>query len=154
MKSTKTMLIAALAVGALLACSSALRADDTTNAPPSTPPPGAPPGDNHGTWTRGRPDFVKALNLTDDQKPKFKTIMDAQMQQMREVRDDDSLSQDDKRAKMKSIHEATATQMQALLTPDQFAKWQKMSQHRPRHPMQDGDNPPPANPPADAPPQN
>ena len=35
MKSTKTMLIAALAAGALLAGSSALRAQDATNTPPA-----------------------------------------------------------------------------------------------------------------------
>jgi Spy/CpxP family protein refolding chaperone len=98
--------------------------------------------------------MVEELNLTDDQKPKVKTIMDAQTQKMRDVREDDSLSQDDKRAKMKAIHEDTATQLQAVLTPDQFAKWQKISQRMPRRPMQNGDNPPPANPPPAAPPQN
>ena len=98
MKITKPMIIAALVAGNLFAWSLALRADDSTNTPPA-----APPADSHGYGARGRPDFAKELNLTDDQKPKVKAIMDAQMQKMREVRGDDSLSQDDKRAKMKAI---------------------------------------------------
>jgi protein CpxP len=139
MKSMKTKLIAALAVGALLACSSILRADDSTNTPPAAPPP-----DQHGPGMKGRPDFAKELNLTDDQKPKVKAIMDAQMQKMRDLRSDDSLSKDDRRAKMKAVHEDTATQLKAVLTADQFAKWQEMSKHMMHRPPPDG-NPPAEN---------
>ena len=154
MKVTKPMIIAALVVGNLFAWSLALRADDSTNTPPAAPPPGAPPADNHGYGTRGRPDFAKELNLTDDQKPKVKAIMDAQMQKMHDLREDDSLSQDDKRTKMKAIHDDTATQLKTILTADQFAKWQKLSQrgmHRP--PPGGGDNGAGA-PPSGTPPQN
>jgi Spy/CpxP family protein refolding chaperone len=143
------MFIAALVAGNLFAWNLALRADDSTNTPPANPPASDVKPHAHG-FER----MVEELNLTDDQKPKVKTIMDAQTQKMRDVREDDSLSQDDKRAKMKAIHEDTATQLQAVLTPDQFAKWQKISQRMPRRPMQNGDNPPPANPPPAAPPQN
>jgi protein CpxP len=125
MKVTKHIFIAALVAGNLFAWNLVLRADDSTN----TPPAAQPPADNHGSGMRGRPDFAKALNLTDDQKPKVKAIMDAQMQKMHDLREDDSLSQDDKRAKMKAIHDDTSTQLKAVLTADQFAKWQKMSQH-------------------------
>jgi|HubBroStandDraft_2_1064218.scaffolds.fasta_scaffold130451_2 Spy/CpxP family protein refolding chaperone len=143
MKVTKPMIIAALVAGNLFAWNLALRADDSTNTPPA---------DNHGSGMRGRPDFAKELNLTDDQKPKFKAIMDAQMQKMRDLRQDDSLSQDDRRTKMKAIHDDTATQLKTVLTADQFAKWQKMSQHWHRPPP-DGENGA-GTPPPDAPPQN
>ncbi|MGH7990045.1 MAG: hypothetical protein ACREDS_07665 [Limisphaerales bacterium] len=131
MKITKPMLIAALVAGNLFAWDMALRADDSTNAPAA----------NVKSHARGFDRMAEDLNLTADQKPKVKTIMDAQMQKSRAVRQDDSLSRDDKHAKMKSIHDDTATQLKAVLTADQFSKWQKMSHHMHR-------------PPPDAPPQN
>jgi protein CpxP len=148
MKITKPMFVAALVAGNLFAWNLALRADD------SNTPPANPPASNVTPHARGFNRLVEALNLTDDQKPKVKAIMDAQMQRISDVRGDDSLSQDDRRAKVKAIHEETATQMKTVLTPDQFAKWQKMSQHMQHRPMPNGDNPPPANPPPAAPPQN
>jgi Spy/CpxP family protein refolding chaperone len=44
------------------------------------------------------------LNLTDDQKAKIKPILQDQMQQMKAVRQDSSLSEEQRQAKMKSIH--------------------------------------------------
>jgi len=123
MKSTKTMLIAALATGALLACGS-LRAADT-----NTPPAGGPPAGERGPGMRGgRPDLAKALDLTDEQKPKVEAIQKGAAEKRKALREDTTLSQEDKRAKAKAIQEDTATQMKAVLTPEQFAKWEKMSQ--------------------------
>jgi len=119
LKSTKTMLIAALAAGALFAGSSSLLAQDATNTPPA---------DQHGHGMKGgRPDFATALNLTDDQKPKFQEIMKGAMDKRKALRDDSSLTPEDKRTKMKAIQADTDTQLKALLTPDQYAKWQEMS---------------------------
>ncbi len=161
MKANKTMLITALAVGSLLALSPALRADDSTNTPPSTPPAGAPPA---GQPPRGGFERIaEQLNLTADQKPKVQSILDAQRQKMLDLRNDTSLSQEDRRAKMKAIREDTATQMKAVLTPEQFQKWQDMRNHR-NGPPPGGENagstnapagtPPPATPPPATPPQN
>ena len=151
MKANKTMLIAELAVGSLLVWSPALRAGDT-NTPPSTPPAGAPPA--------GRPPgggferMVEQLNLTADQKPKVQAIMDTQMQKMRDLRQDTSLTAEDRKAKMKTIREDIATQMKAVLTPEQFQKWQDMRNRRngppPGGPNAGGTNAPalpPVNPP-------
>ncbi len=66
------------------------------------------------------------LNLTDDQKAKLRPILQDQMQQMKAVRDDSSLSQEQKRAKMKSIHESSHDQVNAVLTPEQQAKFEQM----------------------------
>jgi len=114
---------------------------------------------------RGRPNLdtiAQQLNLTDDQKPKFKSIMDTQMQKMRGLRQDPdfaSLSPEDRRAKVKAIQDETEAQMKDLLTPEQFEKWQKMPQMGmrgrrmgppPGGPNAQGTNapaPPPANPP-------
>jgi Spy/CpxP family protein refolding chaperone len=66
------------------------------------------------------------LNLTDDQKAKLKPILQDQMQQMKAVREDSSLSEDQRRAKMKSIHESLHDQINAVLTPEQQAKFKQM----------------------------
>jgi Spy/CpxP family protein refolding chaperone len=155
MKANKTMLIAALAVGSLLVWSPALRADDSTNTPPSTPPAGAPPA---GQPPRGGFERIaEQLNLTADQKPKVQSIMEAQRQKVRDLRQDTSLTAEDRKAKIKAVQEDTATQMKAVLTADQFQKWQDM-QSRMRNRRvgpPPGDNPPPAGtPPPATPPQN
>ena len=126
MKSTKTLFIAALAVGSLLAFGTVANADDTTNNPPSTPPAGGPPG---GPGMRGQNGFdfiAKQLNLTDDQKPKVKAILEDQRKKMGDLRQDTSLTPEDHKAKVKAIRENTVTQMKAVLTADQFQKWQAM----------------------------
>ncbi len=124
MKANKTMLIAALAVGSLLAWGPALRADDT-NKPTSAPPAGAPPA---GQPSRAGFDrMAEQLNLTADQKTKVQSIMDTQRQKMLDLRRDTSLSQEEKQAKRKIVAEEMAQQMKAVLTPEQFDKWQKTS---------------------------
>ena len=139
------MIIAALVAGNLLAWSPALRAADT-NTPPATPPAGAPPGGQRPPGMRGPnlDQLAQQLNLTDDQKAKVKTILDGQMQKMRELRNDTSLSPEDRRPKMQSIREETMAQMKAALTPDQFDQWQKLTQRnrRPGGPGGPGGPPP------------
>jgi len=142
MKSTKTLFLTALAVGGLLAFGMVANAGDTTNNPPATPPVGAPPPGGPGM--RGQAGFdriAEQLNLTDDQKPKVKAILEDQRKKMGDLRDDTSLSREDKMAKRKAVHEDTVTQMKAVLTADQFQKWQAMQpQMGNRHPG----GPPPA----------
>jgi Spy/CpxP family protein refolding chaperone len=70
------------------------------------------------------------LNLTDEQKAKLKPILQDQMQQMKAVREDSSLSEEQKRAKMKPIHESLHDQINAVLTPEQQAKFKQMRQEQ------------------------
>ena len=149
MKSTKTLFLTALAVGSLLAFGTVANAGDTTNTPPSTPPAGAPPpgGPPGGPGMRGQAGFdrmAEQLNLTEDQKPKVQSIMKAQMDKMRGLRQDTSLTPEDRKAKMKAIREDSAAQMKAVLTAEQFEKWQAMQSqmrpHRPSGPPPGGEN--------------
>ena len=151
MKVTKMTLITALAAGSLLALSPALRADDATNTPPAGPPAGGPPPGDRGPGMRGRgPDFnmiAERLKLTDDQKPKVKAILDDQMQQMRDLWQNQDLSREDRMAKMRAIREAADTKLKAVLTDEQFKQYQEM------RPMRGGPrNGPPGGPPPGAPP--
>ena len=144
MKSTKTLFLTALAVGSLLALGTVANAGDTTNNPPSTPPAGGPPP--RGPGMRGQAGFdrmAEQLNLTEDQKPKVQSIIRAQMEKIRNLRQDPnfaSMSQEDRRAKMKVIQEDAAKQMKAVLTADQFQKWQEMQSQMRNH----RNGPPPA----------
>jgi periplasmic protein CpxP/Spy len=146
MKSTKTMLIAALAACALITGGSSLLAQNSTN-PPSA---GGPPGGGMRGRGPSLEQLSKDLDLTDDQKTKVKAALDALKQEITELRADTSLSQEDRRAKMKTIRDEFTAKLKDILTPDQFAKWQKMSQHMHHMPPgveNGGGTPPPVAPP-------
>jgi Spy/CpxP family protein refolding chaperone len=68
------------------------------------------------------------LDLTEDQKTKIRPILQDQMQQMKAVRADGSLSEEQKRAKIKSIHDSSHDRINAVLTPEQQAKLKQMRQ--------------------------
>ena len=113
MKMTKTLALAALVAGSLLA-GTALQAQDAPKEKPAM---------------RGRPNaeqIAKDLNLTDDQKAKVKTALEDQQTKMKALHEDKSLSTEDRKAKSKEIREATQTTIKGILTPEQLEKWQKM----------------------------
>ena len=103
-----------------------------TFAQPSQESPAPAPDKHAGMHGEGVDQHLQMLseklNLTDDQKAKLKPILQDQMQQMKAVREDSSLSQEQRRAKMKSIHESLHEQINAVLTPDQQAKFKQMRQ--------------------------
>ena len=130
MKLPKPLIIAALVAGSLFAGGAALLAQNATNPPPAGQPPAGPRGMGIGGPT---PDQIAtALKLDDAKKVRVKTILDAQMQKMRDLRQDTTLSQADRRTKVQAIRANTIAQMKAVLTPEQFDQWQKMNQPRQR----------------------
>jgi Spy/CpxP family protein refolding chaperone len=137
MKLTKTLALAALAAGSLLAGNATLQAQDNTN----TPPAGAPAPHAHPNFER----VAQELGLTDDQKTKFKAVLTDQQTQLRSLRADATLTPEDKRAKAKEIRAATLTQLKTILTPDQLAKWQTLAHHG--HPSAATGGTPPSAPP-------
>jgi periplasmic protein CpxP/Spy len=148
MKSTKIMLMAALAAGALLAGGSSLLAQDSTNTPPAGAPAGGPPGGGMRGRGPSLEQLAKTLKLTDDQKTQVKPILEAQQQKMRDLMQDTSLSREDKMAKRKTIHDDTEAQLKPILSADQLAQWDKLSQPRQRMGARHSDtNAPAATPP-------
>jgi Spy/CpxP family protein refolding chaperone len=113
MKMTKTIALAALVAGSLLA-GTALQAQDAPKEKPAM---------------HGRPNadqIAKDLNLTDDQKTKVKAALKDQQTKMKALRDDKTLSKEDRQTKSKEIREATQAKIKEILTPEQLEKWQKM----------------------------
>lgn len=89
----------------------------------------------------------KQLNLTDEQKPQVKAILQDQQDQMKAAMENSSGSREDTRAKMRQIHETSNTKIRALLTDDQKATFDKMQQERMKRMQQHGGDqgaPPPS----------
>lgn len=62
------------------------------------------------------------LNLTDDQKAQLKPILQDEVQQLKAVHDDASLSPDQKKAKATDIRQSHKSQIGSILTPEQQKK--------------------------------
>ena len=103
-----------------------------TSQEPQAPTPDKHAGmhDNAQSLDQHLQMLSEKLNLTDDQKAKIKPILQDQMQQMKAVREDSSLSQEQKRTKMKSIHDSSFDQVNAVLTPEQQTKFKQMRQEQ------------------------
>lgn len=130
MKYTKTLMLTGLVAGSFLTINLSAPAQDSTNAAPGASAAQGkfkPRGFNIDK-------LGEQLNLTDDQKPKVKAVLDGMMQKMRDVRSDMSIQPADKRSKFMEIRNDANTKLQAILTPDQYTKWQQlapMNRHRP-----------------------
>jgi periplasmic protein CpxP/Spy len=69
------------------------------------------------------------LNLTDDQKPKVKAVLEESSKQMQALRD---LPQEERRPKMQTIREEETKKMKAILTEEQFKKYEETMQRASR----------------------
>jgi periplasmic protein CpxP/Spy len=72
--------------------------------------------------------MTTTLTLTDEQKPKVKTVLEGQQKQMQAIRDESD--QDTRRTKMQDLRKETETKMKGILTDEQFKKYQEMNQRR------------------------
>jgi Spy/CpxP family protein refolding chaperone len=113
MKINKIGLVAALALGGLLAFSNLASAQD------------APKGGKKGMPTvQERLDkLTEALTLTDAQKPKVKAVLEEQSKQMQALRD---VPQDERRTKGAAMREEYNKKMKEILTAEQYEKFEKL----------------------------
>jgi Spy/CpxP family protein refolding chaperone len=70
--------------------------------------------------------MTMALNLSDDQQAKVRSILKDQQNQMGPLKQDTSMSQQDRRAKFQQIHEATKQKIRDVLNDGQKAKFDQM----------------------------
>jgi Spy/CpxP family protein refolding chaperone len=118
---------------------------DDQQAPP--PAQGGEMG-GHGGGHRQMPSadeqlkhMTKKLDLTADQQPKIKSILDDQHAKMEALHNDSSMSREDKFPKMREIRENSDTQIKAILNEDQQKKFDKMQQEQ--HDRMGHQGPPP-----------
>ena len=108
----KLSLVAALALGGLIACSTLVNAQD---APKKS--------GKKGFSVEQRLDAMSTqLSLTDDQKPKVKTVLEDTAKKMKD------LAPEDRQTKGREIRDEQTAKLKAILTPEQFTKYQEMSQ--------------------------
>ena len=109
----KLSLIAALALGGLLAFSTIAMAQDTG---------GKKGGKNRYSAEQRLERMATDLKLTDEQKPKVKAVLEETSKGMQGLRD---VPQDERRQKMQTIREQELKKLKEILTPDQMEKYKK-----------------------------
>jgi protein CpxP len=119
MRTSKTGLVAALVLGGLLACGSAIAQDANAKQ------------DGKQGGRRGGPSLEQLserLNLTDEQKPKVKAVLEETSKKRAEL---SGVAQEERREKARAIMEDQTKKMKEILTPEQFTKYQEMRPTRP-----------------------
>jgi periplasmic protein CpxP/Spy len=117
---SKLSLIAAMALGGLVACSTLVRAQDSTNAPDKK-------GSKRGMSTEQMMDrYTEQLSLTDEQKPKFKAVLEETAKKRRQIINESGQDRQQMREKMQPIMEAQNKKLKEILTADQYKKYQEM----------------------------
>ena len=115
----KLSLIAALALGSLLACSTLVNAQDAK-------PGKGNKGKGHMTVEQRLDQMTKDLSLTDEQKPKVKAVLEDSSKKRQAISSDTSLDRQQMREKMQPIRDEQNTKMKEILTPDQMEKYTKI----------------------------
>lgn len=86
---------------------------------------GRPGGARVAQWRERIQEGAKDLNLTEDQKAKLKEIYQPQMEKLREIWKDQSLTREQKMEKFKALRAENEPKLKEILTPEQWEKWQK-----------------------------
>jgi Spy/CpxP family protein refolding chaperone len=121
MKINKLSVMTGLVLGGLMAFSSMAVAQDQK--------PGG--GKGRGMSVEQRMErMTEELKLTDAQKPKVKSVLEATVKKAQELRGDSSVPREERREKMQAIMQEETKQLKAILTPDQFTQYEKMRAER------------------------
>ena len=112
----KLSLIAALALGSLLACSTIANAQDSGNKDAKKG------GKGRMTVDQRVEKMATDIKLTDDQKPKVKAVFEDTAKKMQDV------PREERQEKMPAIRDEQMKKLKAILTPEQLDKYQKMQQ--------------------------
>src|SRR5208283_25395 len=121
MNPQRVLRLSLLSIGLAIPAAASLAQDSASQPPP--PAPAAPetaPAEGTQPPPRRREGFVledltQKLNLTADQQKSIGDAIKSSREQMKALRDDESLSDDDKRAKRRELMGTTRAQIRALL---------------------------------------
>jgi Spy/CpxP family protein refolding chaperone len=123
MKMHKVSLMAALAAGALIALTPALRAQDKPDRPE-----GGPRAGQRGEMAKERlAKLAEELNLSAEQKTKVEAVLREQAETLRGLRD---ATPEERREKMQAARKELDTKIKAILSAEQYAKWEKIREQR------------------------
>lgn len=126
MKRIKISLIAAIALGALMVCTTVGNAQPSDDKGEKKGPPGGRKG--MPTVEQQLEKMTKELSLTDDQKPKVKEVIEENRKKMQELFASAQGGGDRAamREKRQAISDDQDKKLKAILKPDQYEKWEKM----------------------------
>jgi periplasmic protein CpxP/Spy len=116
----KLSLIAALAVGALLVCSTVAMAQDSNQTPQQGRKKGFP------SVEQQMQRLTTELTLTDEQKPKVEAVLKDSQKKRQDLFSDQSMDRQERRDKMTALREEQTKKMKEILTPEQMDKYTKM----------------------------
>ncbi len=119
----KLSLIVALVFGGLVACSLMVNAQEAK---------GKGKGGKGGRMTveQQMEQLSTNLNLTDEQKPKVKAVLEDTSKKMQEIFSSAGGNREEAMKKMQPVREEQTAKLKGILNADQFAKWQKMEEER------------------------
>ena len=112
---SKISLVAAMALGALVTCSTLATAQDA-------PKDAKKGGKGRMTVEQRVEAMTTQLSLTDEQKPKVKALLEETSKKMQDV------APEDRQTKGREIRDAQNAKMKEILTADQYKKYQEMNQ--------------------------
>ncbi len=119
MKLAKLSVIAAMVLGGLVACSIATAQEAGKESKK---------GKGGFSPEQRLERMTTQLNLTDEQKPKVKAVLEETSKKMQGLRD---LPQEERREKMQAAREEETKKLKGILTPEQFKKYEDtMAQFR------------------------
>jgi len=118
MRTFKTGLVAALALGGLLALTNVVSAQDAKEG-------GKKRG--FGTPEQQLEQWTKELTLTDAQKPKVKAVLEETSKKRADLQ---NVDQSERREKMRGMMEDQNKKMKEILTPEQNEKYLKIQAER------------------------
>lgn len=119
MKPIKFSLMAALALGVLMACTTVSNAQDDKAEKKGRKGP-------RMTVEQEMDRLTKELALTDDQKPKIKEVVEENRKKMQEIYSNSSGDRAAMREKMQALGEERDKKFKEILKPDQYTKWEKL----------------------------
>ena len=122
---------------------------EPSQAQPAQPQqqPQTPPSQSQGQQGSTIDEQVKALslelNLTADQQPKLKSILEDQRTQGMAIVNDKASTREDKVQKLHALRESTISKVREMLTPEQQKKLDQMLQEPEQAPPHDQSSGPP-----------
>lgn len=126
MNTTSRKIITALALGASIAITQTLHAED-----PAKPADCAGKTCSAGGRAGHRLEkLTDTLNLTEEQKAQIKPITEAARAEAKATRENNALTPAEKRAKLKDIRQAAMGHIRSLLTAEQQQKLQELRAQR------------------------
>ena len=114
MNINKLSVIAGLALGSFLATSNLAMAQDQKS------------GQRRGGVEQRMERLNEQLKLTDDQKPKVKTVLEESQKERQQLRSESSGAPQERQKKMAAILEKENKKLKEILTADQYTKYEKM----------------------------